>query len=1558
MTTFEFALIGNASLALEAARIITERGHRLTSFTVDDPALAQAARAQGLPVGPVAACDYLLSVANLSVIPDAVLAMARRGAVNFHDGPLPERAGLNAPVWALLEGARDHAISWHRIAGGVDEGPVLLRVPVTIGADDTALTLNARCWEAAQRSLPEVIAMLEEGRDQGQPQPHAPARRHLRIDRPAGAAMLDFSRDAASQARLVRALDHGPYWNPMLRPRLRLADDVLLVAQAEVAAPPAGAAPAAPGEVLEASDDLMLIACAGGGALALSGLTGQDGHPRPHGLRAGDRLPGLSDDAELDAAIRRAARDEPYWRARLARLAPLVLPEAVPSDSAPDWQEARLVLPRPQEPGEILAALAGALVRMTGSTAFDIAVSAALPPSVRPHMLGFQPLSVEADDETLASLAGALTRDLAQTARRGPVLADLVARAPELGRPGVPGLAIASDPADAPQGAAICAALPDTPQAELRVWWDRARLPEGAWRALADIAEALAAADPSQPLAQAATLGAGRAALVARNDDGPAAAAPATIHEAFAACVAAHPDAPALVFRDEVLSYAQLDQRATRLARQLAAMGVGPGDPVGLFAPRGPGLVVGALAILKAGGAYVPLDPDYPAERLAHYLADSGAPVVLADPRIAARLPDHRARLLMLDATGPEVAPRAASGSDLAYLIYTSGSTGTPKGVMVEHRNVINFFAGMDTALDSPEPQTWLAVTSLSFDISVLEIFWTLTRGWKVVIAGDLLGGADSDPAEGQGTRQGMAMSLYYWGNDDGAGPRKYEMLLEGAKLADRHGFAAVWTPERHFHAFGGPYPNPSVTGAAVAAVTRNIGVRAGSCVAPLHHPARIAEEWAVIDNLTNGRAGIAFASGWQPDDFVLRPGNTPPANKPAMIDAIDQVRRLWRGEEVAFPRGDGSMHKVVTQPRPVSAELPVWVTTAGNPATWREAGRLGANVLTHLLGQSIDDIAARIPDYHAALREAGHDPADFSVTLMLHSYLAETRDAAMEAAREPMKDYLRAAAGLVKQYAWAFPAFKKPAGVSDPMAIDLSTLSEDELEGILDFAFLRYFNDSGLFGTVDEAADRIAALRAIGVSEIACLIDYGIPSDMVLAGLERLAELHDRVNPMVTTGGDYGIAAQIRRHQVTHLQATPSMARLLLEDPASREAMGQLRLIALGGEALSPGLLADLRGACPARVMNMYGPTETTIWSATADLGRDGTDVWLGEPIAGTVLELRDPAGQIVADGVAGELWIGGAGVTRGYWQRAQQTEGAFPDQPEGRRYRTGDLCRRDSSGRLRFLGRVDQQVKLRGYRIELGEIEARLARLPGIREVAVVAQDQGQGDRQLIGFVTGDAGLDPAALRAALSRDLPDFMVPLRIHVLPAMPLTPNAKIDRKSLAMAEPARPMAVRAPAPVPASNPAPAASASVTAGPGNGADTATQANELQDQIGQLMARILGLPSVQPGDNFFQLGGHSLLAVQLHRAVRDELGLRRSSITDIFRFPVMRDLAAHLAGKREGSPPAAPQPAPQPNGQAAAPTPASPAPAATAEPVRDLMAERRALRARMRPQGPGK
>ncbi|MCL4674782.1 MAG: LLM class flavin-dependent oxidoreductase, partial [Pararhodobacter sp.] len=860
---------------------------------------------------------------------------------------------------------------------------------------------------------------------------------------------------------------------------------------------------------------------------------------------------------------------------------------------------------------------------------------------------------------------------------------------------------------------------------------------------------------------------------------------------------------------------------------------------------------------------------------------DSEAPVIVTQSALIDVLPEHTGALLVLDtdtrlASAPESNPQTgASPDNLAYLIYTSGSTGLPKGVMVEHRNVANFFAGMDERIEHDPVGVWLAVTSLSFDISVLELFWTLARGFKLVLTSDedrmMVSGGSLPISE-----RHMDFSLFYWGNDDGAGPRKYELLLEGAKFADNHGFKAVWTPERHFHAFGGPFPNPSVTGAAVAAVTRNIAVRSGSIVAPLHHPLRIAEEWAVIDNLTNGRAGLGIASGWHPVDFVLRPENSVPNNKAAMFDTIEKVRKLWRGESVDFDH-NGETRSVQSLPRPVSRELPLWLTIAGNPDTWREAGEIGANVLTHLLGQSIDEVAGKIKIYHAALRKAGHDPKDFTVTLMLHTYVARTREIARETAREPMKAYLLAAAGLVKQYAWAFPAFKKPKGVENPMDIDLRSLSQDEVDGILEFAFNRYFEESGLFGTVEDCLRRTEQLKAIGVDEIGCLIDYGIPTSQVLESLYPLAEVLRRANaPARLAADDFSLSAQIVRHGVTHLQCTPSMARMLVTNTEARVALGQVRQLLVGGEALPGALAAELAQITGNPVQNMYGPTETTIWSTTTQSrGGDGV-VGIGAPIANTTLHVLDDARRPVPVGLVGELWIGGAGVARGYWRQEDLTAERFIDNPfaPGRLYRTGDLVRLRADGTVDFLGRADHQVKIRGYRIELGEIESALDAQAGVTQSVVVAREETPGDIRLIGYVVGTA--DASGLRAALAAQLPAHLVPSRIVKLDRFPLTPNKKIDRKALPAPGIVRPAVIAAP---------------VAA---NGGDTVAR-------IAAIWRSVLGLAEVKPGDHFFELGGHSLLAVQAHREIRETLSLPGLSITDVFRFPVLSTLASHIDSK---------------------------------------------------------
>ncbi|MEH6528301.1 MAG: LLM class flavin-dependent oxidoreductase, partial [Sneathiella sp.] len=315
----------------------------------------------------------------------------------------------------------------------------------------------------------------------------------------------------------------------------------------------------------------------------------------------------------------------------------------------------------------------------------------------------------------------------------------------------------------------------------------------------------------------------------------------------------------------------------------MQSLGAKPDMCIGIFMDRSIEMMVGLLAILKSGAAYVPLDPAYPRDRVGLMIEDANLQILLVHSKLERELPQHSARIVRVDeelnkTSLEQLAGRpveAATSDNLAYVIYTSGSTGKPKGVMIEHKNAVNFFSAMDDVLEfDGVPGVWLAVTSISFDISVLEIFWTLSRGFKVVLQEEEARTL-AQPSVSQVDRK-MDVGLFYFSSDAGPSetPNRYRLLMEGAKFADSHGFSSVWTPERHFHLFGGLYPNPSVTSAAVAAVTSNIAIRAGSIVLPLHNPVRVVEEWSVVDNLSGGRVGFSFASGWHANDFSLLPEN------------------------------------------------------------------------------------------------------------------------------------------------------------------------------------------------------------------------------------------------------------------------------------------------------------------------------------------------------------------------------------------------------------------------------------------------------------------------------------------------------------------------------------------------------------------------------------------------------------------------------------------------------------------------------------------------------------
>jgi natural product biosynthesis luciferase-like monooxygenase protein len=345
-----------------------------------------------------------------------------------------------------------------------------------------------------------------------------------------------------------------------------------------------------------------------------------------------------------------------------------------------------------------------------------------------------------------------------------------------------------------------------------------------------------------------------------------------------------------------------------------------------------------------------------------------------------------------------------------------------------------------------------------------------------------------------------MELSLMFFGADDaglGTHAAKYDEILKIARVADSLGFAAIWTPERHFQQVGQVFPNPSALSAALAAATERIAVRAGSLVLPLHHPLRVVEDWALIDNLSRGRIGISIATGWHSTDFVLAPERYADRRERTFAQ-IPLLRRLWSGETVEFEDGAGRPVAVRPQPRPYSEQLPLWLTSSGNPQTWRTAGELRTNVLAATVGYTREDLAERIGGYRKAYQSAPTQPgapADGrgTVTLMAHCYVGADQADALERAGEPLRGYLRS---YVAQ-----TAANHDGGGS-------AALTERQTERLTEFALRRHLAWGSVIGSPESCGAILRDLRDLGCDEVACLIDFGLGVDDILAGLYRLDDL------------------------------------------------------------------------------------------------------------------------------------------------------------------------------------------------------------------------------------------------------------------------------------------------------------------------------------------------------------------------------------------------------------------------------------------------------------------
>ena len=782
---FSCFLIGEGTLPIQCAELLLKRGHKIFGVISSDTSISSWAKRKDIPhiqqTDNLVAFlrqqpfDYLFSIVNNSVLPKEILELPRIEAINYHDALLPRYAGVNATSWALMHGEKTHGVTWHVMTAMVDAGNILKQISVEINSDETAFTLNGKCYEAAICSFAELIDELSSGQVLGR-KPNLDERTYFgRYKRPRAGGVLSFNCCAHDIDAFVRALDFGPYPNRLGLAKLVIGNNSLIVSKLEVL----GDQPQSPPGTITAIEPSFLKVSTASYSVALHQVLTIGGQVLPipdlvarFGLQVGYRFKDIEPDRvrcieRFDALI---AKHEAFWVQRLTTLQPITIPYAQRTVShLKSKQYASVEIPVSLEVttflekrhpawnlGEFLeAAFTTYLARIGGTECFDIGFRDV---KLQREMVGLENLFAShvpcrvniGYEQSFEEVFEDFSKQVELTKFHLTYGRDVVCRYPALrslsqteGEQMFPVVVERVEKLDNYQA---------EPENELTLviasdgkecfWFYNTSAFDG--DSIARMQDQFTiflrgiVTDPGRCVAEIPLLSdpERHKILVDWNDTQADYPKDKCIHQLFEAQVEQTPDAVAVFFEDEQLTYKELNQRANQLAHYLGNLGVGPEVLVGICVERSLEMVVGLVGILKAGGAYVPLDPAYPKDRLSHMLLDSQISVVLTSEKLVAQLPEHTARVVRLDTDWGLIEQMSQENPltnvqaiNLAYVIYTSGSTGKPKGITIEHRSVLNLATGLHQAIYAHYQDSQLRVSvngSLSFDTSVKQIIQLL----------------------------------------------------------------------------------------------------------------------------------------------------------------------------------------------------------------------------------------------------------------------------------------------------------------------------------------------------------------------------------------------------------------------------------------------------------------------------------------------------------------------------------------------------------------------------------------------------------------------------------------------------------------------------------------------------------------------------------------------------------------------------------------------------------------------------------------------------------------
>jgi amino acid adenylation domain-containing protein/thioester reductase-like protein len=781
MTALNSILIGSGNVLARCGDVLMAKGHAIRAVVTGDAAARSWAIKAGIPhheldeavaLAPQLACDISLSIGNYALVPESLLNCATRMNINYHYGPLPEYSGLHAPSWAIADGVREYAITWHRIGELVDGGDVLKRMPVPIEADDSALSLGLKCDDAAVASLAELIDEIAEGREAAMPQDLTARRYFSRHTQFAAEGLIDWGQDSERIVAMVRATDYGPFGSPLVWPKVNVNGSFVAVRAACCGT----ATDASPGTLIACDEVSGMKVATASGTVHFTRLCTLEGEAlsasdvaTANGVQPGMMLatPGDGLKSRITEAGVSASTAGNYWRERLAEGAePYRLPYAPPlsgkeQEASPVTTDCRLAV-RAGEEMSVAAYLAGALCTFLSraTSAKDIHIAMAAPrdridAGYRELFASCLPLTSHVDSgKSISENLRAISREFTIGQEKGLLRRDLIGRDQGLRKLWASG-ELTPDVLISWGGRTASADNCHRPALELAVQedgeavefrYDPARISRRDVARLAgqlsDWCDRLPSIE-DQPLACVDVMQAQerRTLIEEFNATADDTGLGHCLHQLYERVAGSHVGNVALICADARLTYQELNADANRLAHVLLDRGVGRGDLVGVALDRSIDLVVALLAVLKTGAAYVPIDPSFPAHRIRQMINDAEPELVIVPATTPKNLSTWAGRCLRIDealahsdanADNPDIEARA---DDLAYVIYTSGSTGRPKGTEISHGALCNFLSSMRREPGCGEEDRLLAVTTISFDIAVLELFLPLLSGATTVIA-------------------------------------------------------------------------------------------------------------------------------------------------------------------------------------------------------------------------------------------------------------------------------------------------------------------------------------------------------------------------------------------------------------------------------------------------------------------------------------------------------------------------------------------------------------------------------------------------------------------------------------------------------------------------------------------------------------------------------------------------------------------------------------------------------------------------------------------------------